>query len=88
MLNIGRDLKSKWAIYLKAVMFIVVLSLAIALNLVDTRLNVRLLSVGIIIWASARLYYFMFYVIERYVDSEFRFSSVYSFLVYLLDGKK
>jgi hypothetical protein len=40
------------------------------------------------IWASARLYYFMFYVIEKYVDPEFKFSSVYSFVRYLLKRPK
>lgn len=33
--------------------------------------------------ASARLYYFMFYVIERYVDPSYRFSGLASALRYL-----
>ena len=46
------------------------------------------LLLGLAIWTSARLYYFMFYVIEKYVDSEFRFSSIYSFVKHMLTNNK
>ena len=39
-------------------------------------------------WASARLYYFMFYVIEKYVDGEYKFSGVFSFLKYVLSRRR
>jgi hypothetical protein len=32
------------------------------------------------VWAFARAYYFCFYVIERYVDSRFRFSGIFAAL--------
>ena len=40
------------------------------------------------IWSFCRFYYFAFYVIERYIDSDYRFSGILSFLRYLLWRKK
>jgi len=39
------------------------------------------------IWAFCRLYYFAFYVIEKYIDPGFRFSGVLDALRYLLKAK-
>ena len=41
------------------------------------------LLLGIALWAFCRWYYFMFYVIEHYVDGEFRFAGLGSFVRYL-----
>lgn len=41
------------------------------------------LLLAIAIWCSARFYYFMFYVIEHYVDGNYKFSGICSFLAYL-----
>jgi len=84
MKRVTKNLKSKQAIYLKAILFLLILLLSIVLNLSSEELTVRIFSITLIIWASARIYYFMFYVIEHYVDGEFCFSGVYDFLKYLL----
>jgi hypothetical protein len=42
----------------------------------------------ICIWAFCRFYYFAFYVIEHYVDPDYKFSSLYSFFKYLLRSRK
>ena len=39
------------------------------------------------VWAFCRLYYFAFYVIEKYIDPAFRFSGVLDALRYLLKSK-
>ena len=41
------------------------------------------LLLAICVWASCRAYYFAFYVIEKYIDPEFRFAGIGSFLAYL-----
>jgi hypothetical protein len=40
------------------------------------------------VWAFCRLYYFAFYVIERYIDPGFRFSGVIDALRYLSRSKE
>jgi hypothetical protein len=40
------------------------------------------------IWSFCRLYYFAFYVIEKYVDPGYKFSGIFSFLKYLIRGRK
>ena len=78
------DLKSARLIYLKGLLFLVtgLLSLA-ALLLESPTLRTAFLLV-VAVWSFCRLYYFMFYVIEKYVDPSFKFAGLYSFVVYLL----
>ena len=80
-------LKSKQAIYFKAILFVFILILSIFLNFTSEELDLRILSMVLVIWSSARIYYFMFYVIEHYVDGEFHFSGVFDFLRYLFNTK-
>lgn len=39
------------------------------------------------LWAACRLYYFLFYVIERYIDPSFKFSGVGRALAYLVRSR-
>ena len=82
-----KDLKSKQAIYLKAILFLLILLLSMVLNLVSDELSLRIISMLLIVWSSARIYYFMFYVIEHYVDKEFRFTGIYDLLRQLFKKK-
>ena len=36
------------------------------------------------IWCFCRSYYFAFYVIEHYIDGEYKFAGLWSFVRYLL----
>ena len=89
-MTLNKNLKSKQAIYLKAILFVLILVLSIVLNLTSEELSLRTVSIILMVWSSARIYYFMFYVIEHYVDGEFRFSGLYDFVRYVLKtrGKK
>ena len=77
------DLKqAKW-MYLKALLFFVaglVASAGLLLERPDAR-TAFLLAVAI--WSFCRLYYFAFYVIEHYIDGDYRFDGIYAFLLYL-----
>jgi hypothetical protein len=42
---------------------------------------------GLAIWSFARLYYFAFYVIERYVDPSYRFSGLTSAILYCFGSR-
>ncbi len=46
------------------------------------------LLLGIAIWCFARAYYFVFYVIEHYIDSNYRFSGLWSFVCYLCRNRQ
>jgi hypothetical protein len=78
------DLKNPKLIWLKGVLFLLLGLMAAGLIVVQTwdfQVAVLLL---IAIWAFCRCYYFAFYVIERYVDSEYRFAGLLDFLKYTL----
>jgi len=78
------DLKSARLIVLKGVLFLLIGAAALALLIAETlSVKVTLLALTAI-WAFCRLYYFMFYVIEKYVDGQYRYSGVTSFIVYLI----
>jgi hypothetical protein len=78
------DLKSHRAIIIKGLLFLLLGILAAAMLLAyapDWRVGLLLV---ITIWAFCRFYYFAFYVIEHYVDGQYKFSGLASFILYLL----
>jgi hypothetical protein len=78
-----RDLTTPGWIKLKAALFLIAGTLAFALLLIEhPTLKVALLLV-LVIWCFCRVYYFAFYVIEHYVDAEYKFSGLISFVRYL-----
>lgn len=81
------DLKDHRLIYLKGFLFLVGAILAAGLILLE---HASWRTAGLLLlamWCSARCYYFMFYVIEHYVDSQYRFAGVWSFLVYVVQHR-
>jgi hypothetical protein len=74
--------------YLKAALFVLMLLLAAGALLIEERTSWRVAFILLLIWSSARAYYFAFYVIERYIDPEYRFSGIGSLLAYLLRRRK
>jgi len=82
------DLQHPGWMHLKGVLFIVILLISLAVLLVESFSWKNVALLGLIIWASARFYYYMFYVIERYVDPTYRFSGLWDFFWrYLLKQK-
>ena len=82
------DLKSKKLIYLKGFLFFaIVLTTAIIIVLETQSWKIAAL-LALLIWASARAYYFMFYVIEKYVDPNYKFAGVFDFAKYACSRKK
>ncbi len=79
---------SKRLIFLKAALFIVIGLVSGGLILVESPTWQTLGLLLAAIWAFCRAYYFAFYVIEKYVDSSFRFAGLASAVRYLLRGKK
>lgn len=87
MANIWRDLKSHQAIIVKGFLFLALGLLSAAMLLAfapDWKVGVLL---AISIWGFCRFYYFAFYVIEHYVDREFKFAGLIAFFRYLYQRK-
>src|SRR5262245_53305103 len=78
------DLTNPRLIYAKGFLFLLGGVLAsILLLLEQPTLKVGFLLV-IAVWCFARFYYFVFYVIEHYVDPGYRFAGLWAFVRYLL----
>jgi hypothetical protein len=74
------DLKSKKWIVAKGVLFAGIVAITIALILFETP-SVKLAALlTVLVWASCRFYYFLFYVLERYVDPTMRYAGIIALL--------
>jgi hypothetical protein len=83
-----KDLTNPNWIKAKGVLFLVTgLAAASLLILEDRRWRTAVL-LAISIWSFCRFYYFAFYVIQQYVDPGYRFSGLWSFLVYWWSRRK
>jgi len=82
------DIQDTRLMYLKAALFFVSgLMCAVGLFVQNpTPSTALMLIVGI--WSFCRLYYFVFYVIEKYIDPSFKFAGLHSVLVYLIRRRK
>lgn len=84
IMKITGDLTNPKWIYFKALLFLIAGLLSVAALLLENPTARTALLLAIAIWSFCRLYYFMFYVIEKYVDENYRFDGIYAFLLYLL----
>ena len=83
-----RDLHSPKAMWLKAWLFLFIGLLSAAMLLVE---NWNWRTAGLLVlcvWGFCRAYYFAFYVIERWVDPQFKFSGLGNFLLFLWRSRK
>ena len=77
------DLKDPRWVYAKGFLFLLTGLLSGGLLLWENP-NVRFaFLLGITVWCFSRAYYFAFYVIQHYVDPDFHFAGLGSFLQYL-----
>jgi hypothetical protein len=74
--------------YVKAALLFVILLSCCTLLLLEAPTWRTAVFLALVIWTSARLYYFIFYVIERYIDPSYRFSGIGSALRYFLRRTK
>jgi hypothetical protein len=78
------DLRSKPLIVAKGLMLLLIAAMAAYLvwsELPSWRVAVLL---SLLVWASCRFYYFLFYVLEQYVDPRLRYAGIWPMLVQLL----
>ena len=84
MQNIMRDLQSGRWMAVKAVLFVVMGVMAGGMLLMESPHLRTAALLGVMVWAFARAYYFCFYVLEKYIDPEFRFAGLWSAARHLL----
>lgn len=78
------DIRSPRLLYIKGLLFILLGVLSAGFLVWESASWRTALLLGICIWSSCRAYYFAFYVVEHYVDGEFRYRGLVHFLRYAL----
>lgn len=77
------DLKNPRVIYFKGFLFLLTgLVSAALLLLLEPSVRVAVL-LAICVWSFCRCYYFAFYVIQHYVDEDYKFAGLLDFLKYV-----
>jgi hypothetical protein len=83
-----KDLTNPFWIKLKGILFLLIGIVAVVLIFLDNpRWQTGALLV-VAVWSFCRFYYFAFYVIEKYVDPNYKFSGLFSFVKYLLKRQR
>ena len=88
MVRLTQDLTSSKWIYAKGFLLLLVCLLSASLILIQMPRWDILVLLLICLWASCRCYYFAFYVIQNYVDPDYRFSGLFDFTCYLLNRNR
>lgn len=83
-----RDLTDPKYMVLKAILFGVVAGLSAFLLWLQHPQVITVILTGLCAWACSRIYYFLFYVIERYIDPTFRFAGIWSAVRYLWEHRR
>jgi len=78
-----KDLSSKKLIILIGFLFLLITVLSSALLILRDPSLTTITLLVIAIWGFARFYYFMFYVITNYIDSDYKYSGLISFIKHL-----
>ena len=78
-----RDLHSGTWMAVKAILFVAIGITAATLILLDSPELKTAALLALIAWSFARAYYFLFYVIEHYIDPTYKFSGLLSVARYL-----
>jgi hypothetical protein len=82
-----RQLRSHVAIHVKGALFLALALMSAGILFLLERAAVTALCIVTLAWASARWYYYVFYVIERWIDPSFRYTGVISFVRYALRSR-
>lgn len=81
-MNLFRDLQNPRWMYLKAILFLIAGIVAGGVLLFENPSWRNAFLLFIAIWSFCRLYYFLFYVIEKYIDSGYKFAGLGPVLIY------
>ena len=82
------DLKSRVWIVAKGIMFAVIVVISGACVVLRDDRWMRLGLLIVCVWAACRFYYFLFYVLERYVGVEGRYAGIFDLMRRLWRGRR
>ena len=82
------DLKNRNVICAKGILFLLLGIVSSVLLIVQNPDWEIVVLLSIAVWAFCRAYYFAFYVVQHYVDSEYRYAGLLSFAAYALKQHK
>ena len=82
------DLKDARLIYLKGFLFLIIGVLGVCGLLAENFSLRNAFLLALSVWAFCRFYYFLFYVIEKYVDGNYKFAGFSSVLIYLWNKRR
>ena len=81
-----RDLENARWMYLKAVLYASIGVTSSTLIILSNLTLQTCLLLVLALWSCCRLYYFAFYVIEKYIDPTYKFSGLFSAAKHLTDS--
>ena len=82
-----KDLKNPKLMWLKGILFLLIGVVSAGLVWLQSESLTTALLLVAAIWAFCRAYYFAFYVLERYVDPQFRFAGLWSVVRYIVSAR-
>jgi hypothetical protein len=83
-----RDLENARWMYVKAVLFAGIGTVSSGLIILSNPTLQSSVLLLLALWSFCRLYYFAFYVIEKYIDPAFKFSGLFSAAKYFLTNPR
>ncbi len=83
-----KDLQNPFWIKLKGILFLAIGIVCVVLLLLDDPQWHKGVLLAMAIWSFCRFYFFAFYVIEKYVDSKYKFSGLIDFAKYFFKNRK
>ena len=87
-MKLSDDIQSARLLWLKGCLFVLAGALAAAGLLAENWSLRTAVLLGLAIWCFCRAYYFAFYVVQHYIDPEFKFAGLTSVAQYLWRKRK
>lgn len=83
-MKLSRDLTTPWLIHAKGAMFVVIGLLSAGLLIAELPTLKTAALLALTVWAFCRFYYYLFYVLEKYLGREQRYVGIIDALKYLV----
>lgn len=87
-MKLNRDLTSPWLIHAKAALFVVIGLAGGGLLVLQAPTFRTAALLAVTVWACCRFYYYLFYVLERYLGRDQRFAGVFDALRFLASNRR